>query len=89
MATAISEFVPKETKDTWKDKIPMGCVGPSKACETQALTPDAVVRVKRTNSRGLICILRLMRQAIRQVQTFALMVDIAVSVSQYPTVFAE
>ena len=24
MATEISDFVPKETKDIWKDKIPMG-----------------------------------------------------------------
>jgi sorbose reductase len=24
MATEISDFVPKETKDMWKDKIPMG-----------------------------------------------------------------
>ena len=26
MATEISDFVPKETKDMWKDKIPMGYV---------------------------------------------------------------
>jgi len=27
MATEISDFVPKETKDIWKDKIPMGREG--------------------------------------------------------------
>jgi len=27
MATEISDFVPKETKDMWKDKIPMGREG--------------------------------------------------------------
>lgn len=27
MATEISDFVPKQTKDMWKDKIPMGREG--------------------------------------------------------------
>jgi sorbose reductase len=27
MATEISDFVPKQTKDIWKDKIPMGREG--------------------------------------------------------------
>ena len=28
MATEISDFVPQETKDLWKDKIPMGYAAP-------------------------------------------------------------
>lgn len=28
MATEISDFVPQETKNLWKDKIPMGYAAP-------------------------------------------------------------
>ncbi|CRG87922.1 carbonyl reductase, putative [Talaromyces islandicus] len=68
--TEISNFVPQETKDIWKDKIPLGFVSlpPLKPFSNKLTSEDGRVRV--TNSKVHSYISLLTQQAIQLGQTY-------------------
>lgn len=55
IATEISSFVPPETKDIWRDKIPMGREGEAPSYTSPAMLLATLLGVTSSSMAGTVC----------------------------------